>query len=260
MEYRDERSRVNDVQPPGLSLRQPREPSHGAPRGRPAAPIAGAEATGPIGPESGCAMTNSNPNDGTGSEHAPALEVANTVASANEPMVADPDGEARSLRERMADMREEAKTADPKRRGEIGWWLFGATKHLGRLSSVKTAQSLGEHQFVMTEGSDTGATSRCSCGAAIAGEIRVDITVEEFLAADGHLPMAPDDALVSPLTLRRRLRACGTDVERITVIRAWIVEIEHFMATTSPGERQSMSLWVWAAQQHLERLTSNGAA
>ena len=205
-------------------------------------------------------MTNDNPNGNTGDEQFPSPGNAETSARAEEPMVADPDGEARSLRERMADVREEARTADPKRRGEIGWWLFGATKHLGRLASVKTAQALGKHTFVMTEESSDGATSLCVCGAVIAGRIRVDMTVEEFLSADGHLSMAPDDSLISPLTLGRRLKACGTDIERGAVLRAWIAEIEHFMATTSPGDRQSMRLWVWAAQQHLERLTSDISA
>ena len=175
-------------------------------------------------------------------------------------MVADPDGEARRLRERMAAMREEAKTADAKRRTEIGWWLLGATKQLGRLASVRTAQRLGEHQVVMTEGSGEGAVSLCSCGAFIPGRIRADMTVEEFLSADGHLAMAADDALISPLTLRRRLKACSTDAGRVAVLREWIAEIEQAMARTRPGEKQSMSLWVWAAQQHLERLMKAGSA
>ena len=205
-------------------------------------------------------MTNDNPNDSTGDEIVAAADHQHPYARADEPMVADPDGEARRLRERMAAMREEAKTADAKRRTEIGWWLLGATKHLGRLAGVRTAQRLGEHQVVMTRGGGEGVASLCSCGALIPGEIRVDMTVEEFLSADGHLAIAADDALVSPLTLGRRLRACRTDSERVTVLRQWIAEIEQAMARARPGDRQSMSLWVWAAQQHLERLAKDGSA
>lgn len=205
-------------------------------------------------------MTNDNANGTKGDELVPAAHPQQPSTRADEPMVADPDGEARELRERIAAMREEAKTADAKRRTEIGWWLLGATKHLGRLAGVRTAQRLGEHQVVMTKDDGEGVASLCSCGALIPGEIRVDMTVEEFLSTDGHLAMAADDALVSPLTLGKRLKACSTDSERVTVLRQWIAEIEQAMARTRPRDRQSMSLWVWAAQQHLERLTKDGSA
>jgi hypothetical protein len=155
----------------------------------------------------------------------------------------------------MKEVKREMTTASRKRRSELGWWMWGATKHLGRLADISLARRFGEHRFVIGYWTDEGRFSICSCGVAISGEVHAGMTIEEFLAAPGHYEMAPDDTVLSPTVLDRRLAACADDVARIEVLREWIAEVEEAMAATSPARRQGMTLWVWAARQNLERLT-----
>jgi hypothetical protein len=60
-------------------------------------------------------------------------------------------GERRELREQMEQVRQESKTANPERRSELGWWWWGATKHLGRLADISLSRSFGEHRFIIEE-------------------------------------------------------------------------------------------------------------
>jgi hypothetical protein len=42
----------------------------------------------------------------------------------------------------------------------------------------------------------------------------------------------------------------------ITLLHQWIAEIQEAMTAASPGSRQGMALWAWAAQRKLDRLTA----
>lgn len=99
----------------------------------------------------------------------------------------DPAGEIRTIKARMLELKEEAKTASPERRKEIGWWIYGATKHLGRLADVNLARRFGEHEFIIHEMEDGRSWAVCSCGARFPGQMHKDFTLEQFPLLDGHL-------------------------------------------------------------------------
>ncbi len=98
----------------------------------------------------------------------------------------DPREEIARLREQIEAVRQEAKTAGPERRKEIGWWIFGAEKWIGRLMDVNLARRFGEHRFIVHEVEDGTMWAVCSCGARFRGMMHEDFTLEEFAALDGH--------------------------------------------------------------------------
>ena len=99
----------------------------------------------------------------------------------------DPAAQIRSIKARMAELREEAKTATPERRKEIGWWIYGATKHLGRLADVNLARRFGEHKFIIHEMEGGRSWAVCSCGARFPGQMHEDFALEEFPMLPGHI-------------------------------------------------------------------------
>jgi hypothetical protein len=98
----------------------------------------------------------------------------------------DIPGEVRRLEQQRAQLLEEAKTATPERRKEIGWWMWGATKHRGRLADAALARRYGEHRFMIHEVDERGRYAVCSCGARFEGRMHESFTLEEFAALPGH--------------------------------------------------------------------------
>lgn len=101
-----------------------------------------------------------------------------------------PDEEIRQIKARKMELREEAKTASPERLSEIGWWMWGASKHLGRLADVNLARRLGEHRFIIHEMEGRQVWAVCSCGARFPGQIHEDFTLAQFPMLNGHLGLA----------------------------------------------------------------------
>ncbi len=98
----------------------------------------------------------------------------------------DPPAEIKSLREYIEALREEAKSATPARRAEIGWCIFGARKWMGRVMDANLARRLGEHRFIVHEDDGSGSWAVCSCGARFRGAMHEDFTLGEFPNLDGH--------------------------------------------------------------------------
>jgi hypothetical protein len=101
-------------------------------------------------------------------------------------LFADPAEEIRLLKARIEEVREEVKTATPDRRTELGWWMFGARKHLHRLAGIITARRLAEHRFIIHEMVDGRSWAVCSCRARFAGTMHENFTLEEFPDLPGH--------------------------------------------------------------------------
>ena len=99
----------------------------------------------------------------------------------------DPEEQIASLKARIEEARIEMKTATPERRRELGWWVYRAHKHIGRLSDVARARRAGEHRFVIHECRNRRIWALCTCGARIPGTMHDDFTLEEFPSLDGHL-------------------------------------------------------------------------
>ncbi len=99
----------------------------------------------------------------------------------------DPVAQLRDLRQRKEELREEAKTATAERRTEIGWWMWGASKHEGRLVGILTARRLNEHRFVIHEVDGGDVWALCSCSAKFAGRMHEDFTLAEFPSLPGHV-------------------------------------------------------------------------
>ncbi|MDP1877149.1 MAG: hypothetical protein Q8M17_06300 [Actinomycetota bacterium] len=90
------------------------------------------------------------------------------------------------IKARREEVRVEAKTASRERRWELGWWMFGATKQLGRLAAAAAAQRQGQHRFMVHEMDGDHIWAVCSCGARFPGSMHEDFTLDEFPALEGH--------------------------------------------------------------------------
>lgn len=94
--------------------------------------------------------------------------------------------QVRDLNERIAQARLEASRASAVRRRQIGWWIFGAIKHLDRLANVSMARELGEHRFIVHEIDSGQVWAICSCGARFRGQMHVDFSAAQFASLRGH--------------------------------------------------------------------------
>jgi hypothetical protein len=101
-------------------------------------------------------------------------------------LFADPGEDRRRIEVHIVQLQEEAKTATPERRTQIGWFIFGALKHCGRLADVNVARRFGEHRFIIHETSKGHTWAVCSCRARFPGRMHVNFTLEEFPHLPGH--------------------------------------------------------------------------
>lgn len=100
----------------------------------------------------------------------------------------DPVTEIHRLEAQIEEMKNEARTATPERRGEIDWWIVGARRHIGRLMDANLARRFGEHRFIIHEMEGGRIWALCSCGARIPGRVHKDFTLAEFPHLAGHAP------------------------------------------------------------------------
>jgi hypothetical protein len=105
----------------------------------------------------------------------------------------DIPGELRRIEQGCERLREEAQSATPERRREIGWWMWGASKHRGRLMDAAVALGQREHRFVIHEMDDDGMFAVCCCGARFPGEMHEDFTLDEFVELPGHRDLTGAD-------------------------------------------------------------------
>ncbi len=91
-----------------------------------------------------------------------------------------------ALDDRIRDCCRSIETASGDTKQQLGQWLWGATKHRGRLLDALDAQTRGEHRLIIHEADDLSIWALCSCGARLLGALNDDFTPTEFLLLPGH--------------------------------------------------------------------------
>lgn len=83
--------------------------------------------------------------------------------------------------------RRQQESATASKRAELGWWIWGATKQIGRLEVALEAQRRGEHIVVVHQDDPDGhVAARCSCGAFFRGVDYGGFSSETFRTLPGH--------------------------------------------------------------------------